>query len=301
MNSWPKISIITPSFNQGPFLEETIRSVFQQNYPNLEYLIIDGGSRDDSVEIIKKHASRLAYWVSEPDRGQAHAINKGLQRATGDMVAYLNSDDLYLPGAFNAVVNEFSRDAHCRWLAGGWLMFGSEPGWESSCWQPLPPANAAACLYLDYRAAQPGHFWRRQLFEKHGLFDEQYRYAFDHEFYVRLLLASERCRPVSTPLAAYRLHPQSKTVLENQSFNAEWDAVRERYLFQVPPGEVRRARHVFELKQSRTQCAQALELHRRGETKAAWQRFWATVLHWPSSATTRFGWGCLRRLMFSRR
>lgn len=104
---WPKISILTPSYNQGQFLEETIRSVLLQGYPNLEYIIIDGGSSDNSVDIIKKYEPWLAYWVSEPDNGQSHAINKGFKLATGDIYAWINSDDYYLEGSFNIVANEF--------------------------------------------------------------------------------------------------------------------------------------------------------------------------------------------------
>src|ERR1051325_5477052 len=95
----PRISIVTPSFNQGRFLEETILSVLNQNYENLEYIIIDGGSSDDSVDIIRRYERHLACWISEPDRGQVHAINKGIERITGDMAAFINSDDVYLPGA----------------------------------------------------------------------------------------------------------------------------------------------------------------------------------------------------------
>ena len=98
--AWPRISIVTPSFNQGQFIEETIRSILLQGYPNLEYIIIDGGSTDESVEIIKKYEPWLTYWVSEKDRGQAHAINKGLERCTGEILAYINSDDYYYPGCF---------------------------------------------------------------------------------------------------------------------------------------------------------------------------------------------------------
>src|SRR5437660_10608827 len=100
----PRISIVTPSFNQGPFLERTIRSVLDENYPDLEYIIIDGGSTDESVDIIKRYARHLAYWVSEPDAGQSNAINKGLRRATGTILAWLNSDDCYLPGVFQTIV-----------------------------------------------------------------------------------------------------------------------------------------------------------------------------------------------------
>ena len=106
---WPRISIVTPSYNQGQFIEETIRSVLLQGYPNLEYFVIDGGSTDNSVEIIKKYERWLTYWVSEPDKGQANAINKGLERATGEIAAYLNSDDLYLSGALQHVAQVYDK------------------------------------------------------------------------------------------------------------------------------------------------------------------------------------------------
>jgi glycosyltransferase involved in cell wall biosynthesis len=101
-----KLSIITPSFNQGRFLEETIMSVLNQGYEPLEYIVIDGGSTDESVSIIQRYEDKLAYWISEKDRGQVHAINKGIEHATGDLLAFINSDDVYLPGAFNAVCGD---------------------------------------------------------------------------------------------------------------------------------------------------------------------------------------------------
>ena len=112
-STYPRISIVTPSFNQALFVEETIQSVISQNYPNKEYIIIDGSSTDATVDIIKKYESQISYWVSEPDRGQSHALNKGLKCATGDIIGWINSDDTYMPGTFCKAVSYFNRSSKC--------------------------------------------------------------------------------------------------------------------------------------------------------------------------------------------
>ena len=116
----PKLTVITPSFNQGRFIERTIRSVLDQGYPNLEYVIVDAGSMDETVEVIRRYEDRLAWWVSEPDEGQSDAINKGLERTSGEIVAYLNSDDYFLPGAFETAIAALERSRR-PWVAGGAL------------------------------------------------------------------------------------------------------------------------------------------------------------------------------------
>ena len=222
----PKISIITPTLNQAQYLEETMLSVLGQNYEPLEYIVVDGGSSDETLAILRRYAHRLAYWESGEDRGQAHALNKGLERATGDIVAYISSDDVYLPGAFAAVVRHFAGQSGCEWLCGDTLMFGAGDVATSLCVAEVP-RTAAHCLSWAYSAAQPGMFWRRELF--HGGFSERWRYYFDHELYVQLLLAGHRCEHLPIPLAAYRLHPTSKTVAERDLFDREFDQIAEIY------------------------------------------------------------------------
>jgi glycosyltransferase involved in cell wall biosynthesis len=222
----PKISIITPTLNQGQYLEETILSVLGQNYEGLEYIVVDGGSGDATSAILKKYAHRLAYWESEKDRGQAHALNKGLARATGDIVAFINSDDVYLPGALAAVARHFAGQARCEWLCGDTLMFGGGDVTTSLCVAAVP-RSAAHCLCWAYTAPQPGMFWKRALLQDG--FSERWRYCFDHELYVRLLLAGHRCEHLAVPLAGYRLHPASKTVAEGDRFEREFDEIAEIY------------------------------------------------------------------------
>lgn len=209
--SLPKISIVTPSLNQGAFLDQTIRSVLDQNYPNIEYIIIDGGSRDQSVEIIRKHSGHLAYWCSEPDQGQTHAINKGLGHATGDIVAYLCSDDQYLPGTFDTVVETFARFPEKNWLAGACRY--SRPDGTEYTWVPQPPSGDRVVLVCaPWGVPQPGNFWRREIFSTYGLFREDLNYVMDTEFQVRLALAGETPIITEKVLAYSVLHPDCKSV-----------------------------------------------------------------------------------------
>ena len=220
-----KLTIITPSFNQGRYLEETILSVLNQRYEPLEYMVIDGGSTDESVSIIRRYEDRLAYWVSEKDRGQVHAINKGLERATGDIFAFLNSDDLYLPGVFKAVMSHFAENSESEWICGDTIMFGE--GHDTQVIRAKVPSSAAHCLSWAYRAAQPGHFWRTELVRSG--FQERWNYDFDHDMYVRLLLAGHRCEYLPLPIAGYRLHEVSKTIAEGHRQLEEFDQIAEFY------------------------------------------------------------------------
>jgi glycosyltransferase involved in cell wall biosynthesis len=281
-----KLSIITPSLNQAPYLEETIRSVLQQDYEALEFIIIDGRSTDGSVEIIRRYEDRLAYWVSEPDRGQAHAVNKGLARATGDIVAYLNSDDLYLPGAFAAVARYFRDHPECEWLCGDTRMFGA--GMADVLVPTNVPRSAAHALAWAYKAPQPGMFWKRALLREG--FAERWRYCFDHEMYVRLLLAGHICAHLPVPVAAYRLHPSSKSVAEADAFEPEFDEIARIYEPQLRGRAQRWCAGTRLLRAS-------LAATRAGRRRAATGHLLHALFIYPEGLTRRLFWGSCRRLL----
>lgn len=214
MSSYPKISIVTPSYNQAKFLEETILSVINQNYPNLEYIIIDGGSKDGSIEIIKKYEKYLAYWVSEPDKGQSHALNKGFKKCTGDVVGWQNSDDIYMPGVFFKIAEVFQK-------TGVDVVFGnkfiiSEKG-EMIHEMRYVPFSLLTHIYEGMSIANQSTFWKRSLFEKCGYIDESLHLAMDYDFFLRLKLKNAKFYHIREPLGALRLHSISKTMdVENR-------------------------------------------------------------------------------------
>ena len=284
----PKLSIVTPSFNQGRFLEETILSVLNQEYPNLEYIIIDGGSTDETVDVIRRYEDRINFWVSEKDRGQVHAINKGIEKTTGDIFGFINSDDVYLPGTFAAVASYFESHPRCEWVCGDTIMFGE--GREDELIRAVVPKSAAHCLSWAYTAPQPGHFWKRELIE--GGFDEAWPYDFDHDLYVRLLLAGHQCEYIPQSFAAYRLHEASKTVAENHRQIAEFDRSAEVYESRLFGSDRRWCRATRFLRQSYA----ASEAGRKAESARWLMRALAT---YPESVAHRPFWGCLRKLASS--
>jgi len=206
----PRLSIITPSYNQAAFVERTIRSVLDQRYENLEYIVVDGGSTDGSVEIIERFADRLAWWVSEPDAGQTDALNKGLARATGDVVAYINSDDYYLPGAFDAAIEAFE-GTQALWVVGA-SRFVDAQGRLTEVWRPeAPPGRRHWWILGPWGVPQPSTFWRREVFERFGGFREDMHYVFDTEYGIRLALAGELPGLIDRELAVRVVHPEAKS------------------------------------------------------------------------------------------
>ena len=226
MNVWPKISIVTPSLNQAAFLQETIDSVLGQNYPQLEYIIIDGGSTDGSSEIIRPHEKHLTYWQSRPDGGQADAIAQGFRRATGDILAWINSDDFYLPGALRHVARQMD-PARPQLLFGNCFHFeeGSSRGNPSDV--ILKHAGHRLDL-IDY-LIQPSTFWTRRLADKLGELNPHFHYVFDWDWYIRAQKAGADFLPSPRYLSAYRLHPLHKSAQGGEKRSQEIREIYSRY------------------------------------------------------------------------
>lgn len=216
----PRITVVTPSFNQGPYIEETIRSVLLQGYANLEYIVIDGGSTDTTRAMLQKYERQLHYWVSEADRGQSHALNKGFARGTGAIFAWINSDDVLAPGALAAVARAW-REAPGTLIAGPVAWF--EDGGTAE--RVRPQRNLAFAPMVAYwrRAAefhQPGVFFPAELFRLVGGVDESFRYAMDYDLFCRLLRHTETTY-LEQVLARFRYHQSSKTGSDGDLFLLE--------------------------------------------------------------------------------
>jgi glycosyltransferase involved in cell wall biosynthesis len=249
----PLVSIVTPSFNQAPFIEQTIRSVLEQDYPNIEYIIIDGGSTDGSVDIIRRYSDRLAYWTSEPDNGQADAINKGWSRSSGRILAFLNSDDYYMPGSVRTAVAALQRNPAAQIVIG-------QGRWVTENGQPLQKVlfkydgDAAHHLFdVDKydSVPQPAAFVTRAVLDSVGLLDPSFHMGLDGEFFTRVLGNFEAV-VIDDVLACLRLHPGSKSVAGGIRFAADILRVADLMLaqphayprFRVDPRRVMSGAHI---------------------------------------------------------
>jgi glycosyltransferase involved in cell wall biosynthesis len=207
----PRITVVTPSFNQAQFLEQTILSVIGQLYPDLEYIIMDGGSTDGSVDVIRKYEAYVSHWQSEKDNGQASAINAGFAKATGEVLCWLNSDDMLLPGTLLRVGRIFASVDHPKLIFGNCLHFyeGSAKTRGSSVKKASEQIDLALCDYI----IQPSTFWNRLAWEKVGFLDESLHFTFDWEWFIRAKKERVEFQPIEEYLSLYRIHQSHKSAV----------------------------------------------------------------------------------------
>jgi glycosyltransferase involved in cell wall biosynthesis len=221
----PKISIVTPSFNQADYLEFTIKSVLDQKYPNLEYIIIDGGSKDGSIEIIQKYANKLHFWISETDKGLYNALNKGFSHATGDIMGWINSDDMYHPNALFTVAEIFSNLNEVNWLEGTATFYDEQNRTVAA--QPAPKRSLLDFLAGNYRwIQQESTFWTRSLWHRAGgLLNENYKLAGDFDLWLRFF-QQEKLYSTHALIGGFRMRSKNQLSLEQmESYEKEVELI----------------------------------------------------------------------------
>jgi glycosyltransferase involved in cell wall biosynthesis len=231
-----KISVITPSLNQGKFIEENIHSVLNQNYPDFEHIVIDGGSSDGTIEILKKHPH--LKWISEPDRGQADAVNKGFRMAQGDVIGWLNSDDCYIPGTFVTVARSLDK-ARGKWVVMGDVQITDETGRvvQTVRNRPRKFPQLLRFWHPEFGAFhQPGVFFLKEVLDEVGYLDETLYYALDYDLWARVIQKYEFHR-VEASFATYRLHKASKSGTGWDVFKPECERVSQQYVDALEPRE----------------------------------------------------------------
>lgn len=223
--NYPKISIVTPSYNQGKYIEETILSVVNQNYPNLEYIIIDGGSTDDSVSIIKKYEKYLTYWISEPDKGQSDAINKGLKKCTGKLFNWLNSDDTLEPNSLFTLASNYNRHQK-KMVFAGYLTIINHPEIPK---HHIYTGKTEKDTLINYNINQPATYYRLDIFKKIGI-NVNLHYVMDLDIWFRFILTygNKKIKYINSILANFRYHELSKSVsdMHKNNYGREERALR---------------------------------------------------------------------------
>jgi glycosyltransferase involved in cell wall biosynthesis len=269
---WPRVSIVTPSYNQGRFIEETIRSVLLQGYPDLEYIIVDGGSTDESVGIIRRYEPWLTYWVSERDSGQSDAINKGFAQSTGDVLNWINSDDLLAPGALQRVAVAFRTAPH-NLIMGNVQHFGSDTQGAYVVRQRHVRFDSLVQMWrLSAVWQQPGTFFPGRLWQQVGGLDETLHYAMDYDLLCRFLATSSTTY-VDRVLARFRLHDASKGISSPADTLIEVRQVARRYFDGLSTPRIWSELFLFAY-----MCRRSAGFAKRGNFRAAAKLFRAIAL-----------------------
>lgn len=248
LHLYPRLSVIIPSYNSEKYIEGAIKSIIEQDYPNLELILIDGGSIDNTFQVVKKYERYFSCIISEKDNGQSDAINKGFGRATGDIVAWLNTDDMYLPGCFSAVVNYLNKHTEIDMIFGDQVDIDA----EGNVFRSLRslPFNKVALILKIGTIPSPACFWRRRVIDKIGYLDESLYWTMDYEFFLRAAFSGIKIAHTPVPLAMFRYHLGSKTVQGNitkDKREAEIRKVQGKYENEVSQLTLRVSRPFFKL------------------------------------------------------
>jgi glycosyltransferase involved in cell wall biosynthesis len=279
----PRISVITPSFNQGRFIGETIRSIAAQQWPDLEFIVIDGGSSDETIDIIRRHEPLIAHWVSEPDRGQADAINKGLRAATGEIVTWFSADDVYADGIFAAVADAWRRNPRAIYAA---PVSNFDSRGRQTLIRPhgLSLENVVQYWKRRSRWHDPGLFWSRAVVDAAGKLDPSLTCAFDYDYLARALQRFP-VEYVEHVAAGFRLHRDSKTTSQSEQMMAETAAVSQRYWHLLSTVD----REGFERAEFETLVRRAFSKLLRGRRDAL-PLLWRVLREHPLAALLRLTW-----------
>ena len=275
----PKITVLTPSFNQAQYLEQTIRSILIQEYPNLEWFVIDGGSKDGSVDVIKKYQKHFAWWVSEKDRNHPHALNKGYARATGEICCFVNSDDVLDPGVLHYVAKQFADGVD--WVV-GWAKYFDDNGDE---WY-YPPKEVRRPV--DWLAANPvpqiASFWRTSVRDKVGDFTEKYLWSFDYEYWLRMYFkGGYRPRIARRCMGGFRLQPNSKTCSKPENYIPDNKGLLEEYGEFLTPVQRAHVKRELKRKANRQLQTRAWIAIKQGDPQEARKHAMAAVSDLPTS------------------
>lgn len=290
---WPRISVITTSYNYEQFIEETIRSILLQGYPELDYIIIDDGSTDGSMKIIEKYGPWLAHWEQQENGEQPNATNNGFARATGDVMTFINSDDVLEPGCLECVGSAFRNGA--QWVVGPIRMFGPSIG--NRIRKPIPEQDPADWLGKN-PVPQQGSFWSTELYRQIGPLREDFRFLFDLDYWLRLrFVAGVRPVIVDQTLAGMRFHDSSKSVSQSAGFLPEVRQLRAAYRRYLTPTQKVRSWLTEQKLTAGFHMNQAIAMATEGRRPAALGALARSLLRWPAFLFTRRAGGALRRIV----